>query len=256
MSHHLAGRFIEVCDCLLLCPCWVSEIPDDNHCTGLFLWDIGTVDGQPLDPQETNHSVIDGTPVTGLRVVSVSVHQGRRPVRGAPAQPDEYGGTWTVLVIDDRASVEQYAALVEAFSGKAGGTMAELAEVSGRVVHSLQATVEVSQVRGGGWTIRVSPDEEGAAALIDVISTPAVFPPEPGPLTLHRTALDHELGVKDGTSVEAHTATSLKLNVASLPGGYLDVTGRSGMTGEFLYRHEEIDDDLKAHGLRPADGDQ
>ncbi|MEZ5412245.1 MAG: DUF1326 domain-containing protein [Acidimicrobiales bacterium] len=256
MSHHLAGRFIEVCDCILLCPCWVNETPDDNHCTGLFLWDIGTRDGQPLDPDETNHSVIDGAPVTELRVVSVSVHQGRRPIRGAEEQPDDYEGTWTVLIVDDQATPEQYAALVEAFSGRAGGTMAELAEVSGRVLHSFQAAIELNQAANGGWVIKVRAGHDGAAALVDVVSEPAVFPPEPGPLALHRTALDHELGVKAGTVVEAHTATNLNLNVASLPGGYLEVTGRSGMTGEFLYRHEGVDDELKAGDHRPGGGER
>lgn len=253
MSHHLAGRFIEVCDCVLICPCWVNEIPDDNHCTGLFLWDIGTRDGQLLHPEGTNHSVIDGERVTGLKVVSVSVHQGRRPIRDAAVQPDEYGGTWTVLIVDKTATPEQYAALVAAFSGRAGGTMAELAEVSGTVIHSFQAAIAVNKV-GGGWTITVGPDEQGAAALVDVLSEPARFPPEPDPLTLSHTALDHELGVRPGTGIEALRATSLKLNVASLPGGYLEVTGRSGMTGEFLYQDGALDDDLKARHPEPADG--
>lgn len=251
MSYHLAGRFIEVCDCVLLCPCWVSELPDDNHCTGLFLWDIDTIDGQPPGP--ANQSVIDGGPVTGLRVVSVSVHQGRRPVRGAAGQPDGYGGTWTVLIVDDRATPQQHAALVAAFGGKVDGIMSELAEVSGTVVLALPAAIDLAP-SGEGWLITVRPDQHGAAALVDVISEPATFPPENDTLTLRHTALDHELGVRAGTEITALKATSLKLNVAALPGGYLEVTGRSGMTGEFVYHHAAIDDDLRAHDRQPTDG--
>ena len=214
MSYDLAGRFIEVCDCTLLCPCWVSEAPDDNHCTGLFVWDIGTLDGHP--PTDHNRSIIDGTDVTGRRVVSVSIHRGRRPPAAAGAAEGAaakgaaeteagtgYDGTLTVLIVDHEATPEQYGVLVQAFRGALEGPLANLADVSGTVIQSLQAVVDLTGV-GGDWTVKVTAPGAATPDLVDVASTPARFPPDDGqPLTLRHTALDTELGVRAGTEVTA-----------------------------------------------------
>jgi hypothetical protein len=34
----LAGTFIECCDCYTICPCWVDDTPDEDHCSGIYLW--------------------------------------------------------------------------------------------------------------------------------------------------------------------------------------------------------------------------
>lgn len=254
MSYHLAGRFIEVCDCLLLCPCWVSETPDENHCTGLFLWQFDTIDGQPHDGH--NGSMLGAVDVTGRLVISASIHRGKRPTAGAgKPPPKEYGGTWTVLVVDDGASLEQCSALVEAFRGSLEGPLENLADVSGTVVESLQARIELKH-EDDTWKVTVTPAGADAPSLIEVAAEPAVLIPDGNALSLHNTALDGDLGVQPGTGIDALKATSLSLNLGSLPGGYLDVTGRSGMTGEFRYQHPPIDSDLKAHDRQPAGGER
>ena len=30
MTYHLEGRLLEVCDCRVLCPCWIGEDPDNG----------------------------------------------------------------------------------------------------------------------------------------------------------------------------------------------------------------------------------
>ena len=65
MGYRLAGRFLEACDCYAICPCWIDEVPDDEECTGLFVWDINA--GEAM-----------GHDVGGLRVASASFHQGKR----------------------------------------------------------------------------------------------------------------------------------------------------------------------------------
>jgi hypothetical protein len=47
MSHHLEGRLLEVCNCKVLCPCWIGEDPDNGTCDAIVAWQIdrGTVDG-------------------------------------------------------------------------------------------------------------------------------------------------------------------------------------------------------------------
>ena len=32
MAYTLEGRILEVCDCNVLCPCWIGEDPDNGTC--------------------------------------------------------------------------------------------------------------------------------------------------------------------------------------------------------------------------------
>ncbi len=50
MSYQLEGRLLEVCDCNVLCPCWVGEDPDNGTCDAVVAYHIdkGTVDGMDV----------------------------------------------------------------------------------------------------------------------------------------------------------------------------------------------------------------
>ena len=45
--YHLEGRLLEVCNCRVLCPCWIGEDPDYGTCDTIVAWhfDKGTIDG-------------------------------------------------------------------------------------------------------------------------------------------------------------------------------------------------------------------
>ena len=47
MAYHLEGRLLEVCNCRVLCPCWIGEDPDFGTCDTIVAWhfDKGTIDG-------------------------------------------------------------------------------------------------------------------------------------------------------------------------------------------------------------------
>ena len=47
MAYHLEGRLLEVCNCRVLCPCWIGEDPDRGTCDAIVAWhfDKGTIDG-------------------------------------------------------------------------------------------------------------------------------------------------------------------------------------------------------------------
>src|SRR5689334_10829694 len=47
MAYELEGRLLEVCDCKVLCPCWIGEDPDNGTCDGTVAWHIdrGQIDG-------------------------------------------------------------------------------------------------------------------------------------------------------------------------------------------------------------------
>jgi Protein of unknown function (DUF1326) len=220
MDHYeISGTFIEACDCMLICPCWLDDEPDEDHCTGLFAWHI-------------HAGTINGKAVAGRRVVSVSTHSGGR----------RSGGTRTALFVDDGATDEQFTLLTAAFSGALGGPLNALATVTGAVLQREKATIEVVAV-GMGWKITVRPVPPGPGPvpehLVRVSAEPRSFDDRGRPLTLHDTALHKELQVPDNGAVTAHLGEDFSVHVPVLPGGFTDLKGRSGMTGKFRYREPD-----------------
>ena len=215
MGYLLTGVFTEACDCTLICPCWLDDAPDEDHCTGLFAWQ--------LDPAAS----IDGIGVGGLTVVSVSTHSGGRRA----------GATSTAIFVSEGATDEQFRLLGEAFSGALDGPLADLAGVSGAVLVKARARIEIS-ADTAGWHIVVglpgTPPGTGTG-LVEVTGSASVFADEREPLTLTHTALDRELSVGGDGSVVAHRTDRLAVRVPVLPGAYLDVRGRSAMRGRFRY---------------------
>src|SRR5947207_2259001 len=47
MGYQLEGRLLEVCNCEVLCPCWIGEDADNGTCDSVQAWHIdqGTIDG-------------------------------------------------------------------------------------------------------------------------------------------------------------------------------------------------------------------
>ena len=47
MAYHLEGSLLEVCNCNVLCPCWIGEDPDYGTCDTIVAWhfDKGTING-------------------------------------------------------------------------------------------------------------------------------------------------------------------------------------------------------------------
>jgi hypothetical protein len=127
MAYHLEGRLLEVCDCRVLCPCWIGEDPDNGTCDTIvaYRFDKGTIDG--VDVSNTTLAIVAHLPGNILK------------------------GNWRVAVyIDDKASAEQEAALLKVYTGKAGGPIADLVKLIGEVVSVERAplTFDVNEGRG------------------------------------------------------------------------------------------------------------
>ena len=47
MAYHLEGRLLEVCNCRVLCPCWIGENPDEGTCDAFvaYHFDKGEING-------------------------------------------------------------------------------------------------------------------------------------------------------------------------------------------------------------------
>jgi hypothetical protein len=218
MSYELSGEFIEACDCYLMCPCWIGDAPDEGHCTGLFAWVMAP------------GSHIDTVDVSGMQVVSVSTHTGTR--RG--------GSTITVVFVDSRADVDQFGVLAAAFSGQLEGPLGELAAVSGAVMKQAKADISID-LATEAFIIRVTGvGDEAGIELAKATGSPKRFQGESNPLTMQHTALSLELGVPAGDEdVIAQQGNQLAVRVPLLPGGYMEVTGRSAMRGQFGYQFAE-----------------
>jgi len=112
-SWNLSGEYMETCNCTLLCPCIssnLSAVPTEGDCKAAVTLriDKGTKDGVALD---------------GLSVI-VMLHS-----------PGAMGaGNITVgLIIDDKASEAQVEAITAIATGAAGGPMAALAPLVGKI---------------------------------------------------------------------------------------------------------------------------
>ena len=130
--YDLQGSLLEACSCGVLCPCWVGEDPDLGTCDAFvaYHFDAGTV---------------RGVDIGGLSLVNV-VH-----IPGNVLTP----ASWKVaMFVDERATDAQLQALVDAYSGKLGGPLADLAGLVGEVLDVRRASI-AHEIREGAGTLRV-----------------------------------------------------------------------------------------------------
>ena len=127
MPYKLDGRLLEVCTCNVLCPCWVGEDPDGGTCDGTLAWHV-------------DKGTVDGVDVTG-RTIAILCHIPGNILKG----------NWNVRIyVDDKASAAQKDALVKVWTGQAGGPVADLAKLVGKVdsIEQVPITFEVQGVKG------------------------------------------------------------------------------------------------------------
>jgi hypothetical protein len=139
MGYHLEGRLLEVCNCRVLCPCWIGEDPDFGTCDTIVAWrfDKGT---------------INGVDVSG-RTIALIAH--------VPGNILE--GNWRAAVyLDDKVSPKQEEAILNVYTGKLGGPVGELVKLIGEVV-SVEKVPITFDVQGGKGTIKLG--EAGYAEL-------------------------------------------------------------------------------------------
>jgi hypothetical protein len=111
---HISGDYFETCSCDYVCPCIPTNLagkPTKGHCDFAFVFQI--------DQGRFGSVALDG--------ISFAV------VGETPSVMGE--GNWAVgLIVDDRASGEQRDAITGIASGQAGGPMAALGPLIGRVL--------------------------------------------------------------------------------------------------------------------------
>jgi hypothetical protein len=131
VAYELEGSLLEACSCEVLCPCWIGEDPDRGTCESFnaYYFDSGT---------------IRGVDVSGLSFVTVNRIPG-----------NVLAGNWrAVWFISDEASDEQFAAIRDAFEGKLGGPLADLAGLFGEILDVKRAPI-VHETRQGRGLLRI-----------------------------------------------------------------------------------------------------
>jgi hypothetical protein len=123
----LEGTLLEACNCDVLCPCWIGEDPDNGTCDSFVAYHI-------------DKGTVGDTDVSGLTLVVVAHIPGNILK----------GNFRAVHLIDDRATPEQRAALSDAFMGRLGGPLADLAGLIGEYLGAVPAPVDFQLIEGQG----------------------------------------------------------------------------------------------------------
>lgn len=131
MAYQLEGSLLEVCTCNILCPCWVGEDPDGGKCDGVLAWHF-------------DQGSINGTDVSGRTFVILTHIPG-----------NILEGNWRIVVyVDDGATDEQQQALLDVWTGKLGGPIADLAQLVGEVL-AVEKVPITFQVEGAKGTLKI-----------------------------------------------------------------------------------------------------
>jgi hypothetical protein len=136
---HIQGRYVENCNCDVICPCtWsnLSRPATGDDCRAVLAFDVERGD-------------VDGVDVSG-RTVVLAIQTPRQMVEG----------NWKAgLLFDQDASDEQMSALTKIFTGEVGGPMAALSPLIGEFLGVERAAIELAAT-GNEWTLRVGGDTE------------------------------------------------------------------------------------------------
>ena len=127
VAYEVEGRLLEVCNCNTLCPCWVGEDPDQGTCDAIAAWHVDKGHVGNVDVSDRTLAMLTRIPGNILK------------------------GNWKAAVyVDDRATPKQEEALLQVFTGKLGGAIADLAQLVGEVVSVERVPITFGVVDGKG----------------------------------------------------------------------------------------------------------
>ncbi len=196
MPYQLEGRMLEICTCNVLCPCWVGEDPDGGRCEGVLAWRM-------------DNGTINKTDVSGHTIVLVAHIPG-----------NVLKGNWRVrLYVDKGASADQKQALVDLWSGKLGGPVADLAQLVGTVAAVEQVPITFD-IKGAAGTIKIGSGIE------------AELTPFKGATGKESALHDTVFTTIPGSPAYVGKASSFKVKV---PGFDISLEGHNAVSGSFRF---------------------
>jgi hypothetical protein len=198
VGYKLEGDLLEVCDCKVLCPCWIGEDPDNGTCESALAYHIRA-------------GTIDGVDVSGLNVAS------------AVRIPGNIlnGNLSRRLFIDERATDAQAEAIIDALTGRKGGPLADLAALIGEELEAKRAAITFELAEGKG-TLRVGDQVE------------AIMEPYRGPSGAVTTLNESIFSTIPGSPAYVAKAERFRLREADM-GLDVDLRGHNAIQGSFRF---------------------
>ena len=199
MGYQLEGQLLEVCDCEVLCPCWIGEDPDGGTCDAIIAYHI-------------ERGSVNGTDVSGLTFAFLNHFEG-----------NILAGNWKVLLaVDERATEEQQAGLVDAWTGKLGGPLADIGGLMGEIVGVERAPMRFEVTEGKG------------SLLIGGIAE-AEMEPFKGATGRVTTLNESIFTTIAGAPAWVSKASTYKRHTASLGLKDVDISGHNAIQGLFRF---------------------
>lgn len=199
MGYHLEGDLLEVCDCRVLCPCWIGEDADNGTCDTILAYKM-------------KKGTVNGTDVSGLSLALMAHIPG-----------NILKGNWKVAVfVDDRATKEQEDALLGVWTGKFGGPVADLAKFVGEVVAVERAPITFTLKEGQG-TLKV-----GTAADCEMA-------PYKGPGDRVTTLNDSVFSTIPGSPAYVSKATKYQRNTKAIGLNDVNLENHNAIQGTFKF---------------------
>jgi hypothetical protein len=198
MAYHLEGSLLEVCDCRVLCPCWIGEDPDNGTCDSVLAYHFAK-------------GSIDGVDVAGRTIALVSHIPG-----------NVLKGNFRVaLYLDQGTTDAQQQALLNVYTGKLGGPIADFAKLVGEVVSVERAPIRF-EVEGGHGTLTIG---EVSHAELE---------PYTGPDGATTTLTNTIFSTVPGAPVFVSKATRYRSRHAAL-GHDIDISGHNALQSAFVF---------------------
>jgi hypothetical protein len=199
MAYRVEGDLLEVCDCGVLCPCWVGEDADNGTCEAVGAYHV-------------EKGIINDVDVGDLTLV-VMVH-----IPGNILQ-----GNWRAAVfVDDRATKEQEDGLLAVWTGQLGGPIADFAKLIGEVITVQRAAISFD-VREGQGTLKV-------AGYVD-----AAMAPFRGPGDLVTTLQNSVFSTIPGSPAYLSKASHYRRTTNSLGLADVNLENHNAIQGKFLF---------------------
>ena len=197
-TYVLDGTLLEACSCGGPCPCWVGDDPDGGRCDSVNAYHI-------------DRGQVGGVDVSNLSFVQVNQIPG-----------NVLAGNWrAVFYIDDKATPEQQEAILNAFGGKLGGPLADVASLVGERVAVHYVPIE-HRVEGGKGTLRVG-------QVVDAEMAP--YTDANGrPTTIHDTVFS----TIPGSPAYLAKASHHRVNIPEY-GMIWEFSGRNAIQGDFHF---------------------
>ncbi len=197
-TYDLDGTLLEACSCAGPCPCWVGDDPDGGTCDAFVAYHI-------------DRGQINGVDVSGLSLVNVAQIPG-----------NVLAGNWRLVIfVDSKATTAQQEAILNAFGGKLGGPLADLAGLVGEIVTVHSMPIE-HRVEGGKGTLRIGTMVEAEMApYTDANGRPT---------TLHDTVFS----TIPGSPAYVAKASLHRVNIPE-HGMTWEFSGRNAIQGDFHF---------------------